>query len=80
MKYLIWQNNNDQNNKGNLLNVLLTNRSFAEIFEGDNPIHPLGGIIKIHQKKYKITKFEKIDDDMVEIVVALVTEGVSEVA
>jgi len=62
------------------LNVLLTNRSFAEVFEGDNPIHPLGGIIKIHQKKYRITRFEKVDDNIVEVRVVLVTEGVSEAA
>ena len=65
MKYLIWQNNDKDKNK--FLNLLLTNRSFAESFEGDNPIHPLGGTIKIHQKKYRITRFEKIDDDMVEV-------------
>ena len=57
MKYLIWQSGNNDKNK--LLNVLLSNRSFAEIFEGDNPLHPVGDIIKMHHKKYKITKFEK---------------------
>ena len=80
MKYLIWQNNNDQDNKGKLLNVLLTNRSFAEIFEGDNPLHPVGGTIKMNHKRYRITRFEKIADDMIEIVVVLTTEGVSETA
>ena len=79
MKYLIWQNN-DHGNNNKLLNVLLTNRSFAESFEGDNPIRPLGEIIRTHQKKYRITRFEKVDDDMVEVEVMLVTEGVSEVA
>jgi len=79
MKYLIWQNKNEKA-KAKLLNVLLTNRSFAEVFEGDNPIHPLGGIIKIHQKKYRITRFEKVDDNIVEVRVVLVTEGVSEAA
>jgi len=59
MKYLIWQN---ILNKDKLLNVLLTNRSFAEIFEGENPLYPVGQIIKIHHKKYKITRFEKADD------------------
>ena len=60
MKYLIWHNNNDhKKDKGKLLNVLLTNRSFAEIFEGNNPLYPVGEIIKMHQKKYRITKFEK---------------------
>ena len=78
MKYLIWQNNDDDD-KGKLLNVLLTNRSFAEIFEGNNPLYPKDEIIEIHQKKYKITKFEKMDDDMVEMEVVLVT-GVSEAA
>ena len=80
MKYLIWQNNNDVHNKDNLLNVLLTNHSFAEIFEGDNPIHPVGGIIKMNHKRYRITRFEKIDDDMMEVKVVLVTEGVPETA
>ncbi|MGI9567262.1 MAG: hypothetical protein ACR2LL_09660 [Nitrosopumilus sp.] len=79
MKYLIWKSNSEKDNKDKFLNVLLTNRSFAEIFEGDNPIHPLGGIIKIHQKKYRITKFGKVDD-MVEVRVMLETEGVSETA
>ena len=79
MKYLIWQNKNEKA-KAKLLNVLLTNRSFAEVFEGHNPIHPLGGIIKIHQKKYRITRFEKVDDNIVEVRVELVTEGVSEAA
>ena len=78
MKYLIWQNNDNDKNK--LLNVLLTNRSFAEIFEGNNPLYPVGETIKMHHKKYMITKFEKIDDDMIEIVVVLATEGVSETA
>jgi len=82
MKYLIWQNNGDKdestdNNK--ILNVLLTNRSFAEIFEGDNPLYPVGQIIKMHQKKYKITQFEKMKD-MIEVKVDLVEEGVSEAA
>ena len=58
MKYLIWQNNG--NDKDKLLNVLLSNRSFAEIFEGNNPLYPVGDIIKMHHKKYKITKFEKM--------------------
>ena len=81
MKYLIWQNNNDDHaNKDRLLNVLLTNHSFAEIFEGDNPLHPVGGTIQINHKRYRITRFEKISGDMVEIVVVLVTEGVSETA
>ncbi|WP_316504330.1 hypothetical protein [Nitrosopumilus sp.] len=69
MKYLIWQNNNENDtddclckNNGKILNVLLTNRSFAEIFEGDNPLYPVDQIIKMHQKKYRITKFEKTDD------------------
>jgi len=65
MKYLIWKSN-DEKNRRKLLNVLLTNRSFADVFEGDNPIHPLGGIIKIHQKKYRITKFEKAEG-MIEV-------------
>ena len=80
MKYLIWQSNDHEKDKGKLLNVFLTNRSFAESFEGDNPIHPVGGVIKIHNKKYKITKFQKIDDDMVEAEVVLVIKGVSETA
>ena len=63
MKYLIWRNDHDQDD---LLNVLLSNRSFAEIFEGDNPLYPVGETIKMHQKKYMITKFEKFED-MVEV-------------
>jgi len=59
MKYLIWHNTQY---KGKLLNVLLTNRSFAEIFEGDNPLYPVDQITKIHHKKYKITRFEKADN------------------
>jgi len=87
MRYLIWQSKDENSdddclckNKGKILNVLLTNRSFTEIFEGDNPIHPLGDIIKMNQKKYRITRFEKVSDDMVEVEVVLVTEGVSEAA
>lgn len=78
MKYLIWQNNDHKKDKDKLLNILLTNRSFAESFEGDNPLYPVGGTIKMNHKRYRIIRFEKIDDDMVEIVVVLVTEGVSE--
>ena len=59
MKYLIWQSDNDDD-KYKLLNVLLSNCSFAEVFEGYNPLHPVGDIIRIYQKKYKITKFEKM--------------------
>ncbi|MGI9568038.1 MAG: hypothetical protein ACR2LL_13655 [Nitrosopumilus sp.] len=77
MKYLIWQKNDNDNNK--LLNVLLTNRSFAEVFEVDNPLYPIDETIKIHNKKYRITEFDKIDDDMIEMEVVLVTE-VSEAA
>lgn len=81
MKYLIWQNNNDDKDEGidnnKILNVLFTNHSFAEIFEGDNLLHPVGEIIKMHQKKYRITKFEKMED-MVEVEVDSVEEGVSE--
>ena len=80
MKYLIWQNNNGRTNKGRLLNILLTNYSFAEIFEGDNPIHPVGATIRMNQKIYRITRFEKITDDMIEIRVEAVTEEVSETA
>ena len=80
MKYLIWYNNNREKDKDKLLNVLLTNHSFAEIFEGNNPIHPVGGIIKMHQKRYRITRFEKIGDDMIEVEVVSATEGVSETA
>ena len=80
MKYLIWHNDGHKKGKDDLLNVLLTNHSFAEIFEGDNPIHPVGGTIRINQKRYRITRFEKISDDMIEIVVVLATEGVPETA
>ena len=80
MKYLIWYNNNHEKDKDKLLNVLLSNRSFAEIFEGDNPLHPVGGTIKMNHKRYRITRFEKISDDMIEIVVVSVTKGVSETA
>ena len=76
VKYLIWQNND--NDKGKLLNVLLTNRSFAEIFEGDNPLYPVGQIIRMHHKKYRITKFEKTDN-IIEVKVVSVP-GVSEAA
>jgi len=63
MKYLIWHNDNDhKKDKGKLLNVLLTNHFFAEIFEGNNPLYPVGEMIKMHQKKYRITKFEKVGD------------------
>ncbi|MGI9566757.1 MAG: hypothetical protein ACR2LL_07060 [Nitrosopumilus sp.] len=68
MKYLIWQSkDNDKKDRGKLLNVLLTNRSFTEVFEGENPMYPVGETIKMHQKKYRITKFQKVDDDMVEV-------------
>ena len=77
MKYLIWHNKKD---KDNLLNVLLTNHSFAEIFEGDNPLHPVGSTIKMNHKRYRITIFEKMADDMIEIVVESITKGVSETA
>ncbi|MDH5417432.1 MAG: hypothetical protein OEW86_05500 [Nitrosopumilus sp.] len=80
MKYLIWNGNDREKEKDKLLSVLLTNRSFAKIFEGDNPLHPVGGMIRINHKRYKITRFEKISDDMIEIVVVLVTKGVSETA
>lgn len=73
MKYLIWRNDKD-NSK--LLNVLLTNHSFAEVFDGGNPLHPVGGAIEMGQKKYRITKFERMED-MVEVGVEMV-EGVSE--
>ena len=78
MKYLIWQNNDKDKNK--LLNVLLTNRSFAEVFEGDNPLYPIDETIKMHHKRYRITRFENMADDMIEMEVVLVTEGVSEAA
>lgn len=85
MKYLIWQNDNvcedecvDDDDK--ILNILLTNRSFAEVFEGENPLYPVGEIIKMHQKKYRITKFEKMKDTMIEVKVDLVEEGVSQAA
>ncbi len=80
MKYLIWKNNGYKKNKDDLLNVLLTNSSFADVFEGENPLHPVGGMIRINHKRYKITRFEKMDEDMIEIVVILATEGVSETA
>ena len=80
MKYLIWYNNNREKDKDKLLNVLLSNRSFAEIFEGDNPLHPIGATIKMNHKRYRITRFKKIADDMVEIEVESVTEGVSKTA
>ncbi len=77
MKYLIWQSsNNIDQNKNKLLKVLLTNHSFAEIFEGNNPLYPVGDMIKMHQKKYRITKFEK-SDDVVEVGVVVVVEAVA---
>ncbi|MGI9565858.1 MAG: hypothetical protein ACR2LL_02440 [Nitrosopumilus sp.] len=66
MKYLIWYSNDREKDKDELLNVLLTNRSFAEVFEGENPLYPVGEIINMHHKKYRITKFEKVED-MVEV-------------
>ena len=63
MKYLIWQSDNDDDSnkdKDKLLKVLPSNRSFAEVFEGSNPLHPVGDIIKMHHKKYRITKFKKV--------------------
>ena len=66
MKYLIWQSNDRERDKDKLLNVLLTNHSFAEIFEGDNPLYPVGEIIYMHNKKYRITKFQKAED-MIEV-------------
>ena len=71
MKYLIWQSGNNDNDK--LLNVLLSNRSFAEIFEGDNPLYPVGDIIKMYHKKYRITKFEKMKN-MAKVGVIMVAE------
>ncbi len=79
MKYLIWYNNDHKKDKDRLLNVLLTNHSFAEIFEGDNPLHPVGGTIMMNDKKYQITKFQKMED-MIEVKVVLVTGEVSEAA
>ena len=73
MKYLIWQSDNDDD-QNKLLKVLLSNRSFAEIFEGDNPLYPIGDIIKIHQKKYRITKFEKVEN-MVEVDVVMAAKA-----
>ena len=67
MKYLIWQNDKDYHK---LLSVLLTNHSFAEIFDGSNPLQPMGEIIEMEQKRYKITKFERMDEDMIEVEVA----------
>ncbi|WP_316504862.1 hypothetical protein [Nitrosopumilus sp.] len=78
MKYLIWKNNNEKD-KDNLLNVLLTNHSFAEIFEGDNPLYPVSETIRMQHERYQIARFEKVSDDMIEIEVVLVT-GVSETA
>ena len=80
MKYLIWHHDGHKKGKDGLLNVLLTNRSFAEVFEGDNPLYPVGATIRINHKRYRITRFEKMDDGMVEMVVVLATEGVSETA
>ena len=79
MKYLIWQDKDDvDNNK--ILNILFTNHSFAEIFEGENPLFPVGEIIKMYQKKYKITQFQKMEN-MIEVKVDLVEEeGVSDAA
>lgn len=70
MNYKVFDWENDKE-KGKLLNVLLTNRSFAVIFEGDNLLYPVGQIIKIHNKKYQITKFEKMED-MIEVKVVSV--------
>ena len=45
-----------------LLGVLSTNRSFAERFDGENPIFPIGGKISINQKVYEIIDFQKLLD------------------
>ena len=81
MKYLIWQDN-ENNDVGNhkILSILFTNHSFAEIFEGENPLYPVGEIIKMHRKRYRITRFQKMED-MIEVKVDLAEEeGVSEAA
>ena len=67
MKYLIWQSGNDDDDddddaEDTFLKILSSNRSFAEVFEGDNPLHPVGDIIMMHQRRYKITKFEKMEN------------------
>ncbi len=80
MKYLIWQDNDDKDDDNHkILNVLFTNHSFAEIFEGENPLHPVGEIIKMHHKRYKIIQFQKMEE-MIEVKVDLIKKGVSETA
>ena len=76
MKYLIWQSNydndddDDDDGKDKLLKILSSNRSFAEVFEGSNPLHPVGQMIKMHHKKYRIIKFEKMENMARVVVVA----------
>ena len=43
-----------------VLGVLPTNLAFAESFDGENPIYPVGGIMHINQKRYRIIEFRHI--------------------
>ncbi|WP_316504494.1 hypothetical protein [Nitrosopumilus sp.] len=42
-----------------LLHELLTNSSFVESFDGENPPYPVGGKLYIDKKQYRITKFRR---------------------
>ena len=39
--------------------MLLTNHSFAEVFDGDNPLHPVGAHIEDGPKKVQDHKIRK---------------------
>ena len=40
-----------------VLDVLSTNTAFAEIFDGENPIYPIGGLMSIDNNRYRIIEF-----------------------
>lgn len=43
-----------------VLDVLSTNTAFAESFDGENPIYPVGGIISIDNNRYRIIEFRHL--------------------
>lgn len=55
MKYKIYHGSD-------VLSVLPTNRSFAEAFDGENPIRPVGGMVYVNHKAYRIADFQKSSD------------------
>lgn len=56
-----------------ILNVLPTNRSFTEAFEGENPIYPVGGDVSINKKLYKIIDFQQKSTDTMKVKVMKAT-------